>query len=39
MNVGLTLQQLHSAADALSRRGPAGGAQRLRAALDQVKPT
>jgi 4-carboxymuconolactone decarboxylase len=37
MNVGLTLQQLHSAADVLSRRGPAGGAQRLRAALDQVK--
>jgi alkylhydroperoxidase/carboxymuconolactone decarboxylase family protein YurZ len=38
LNVGLTLPQLRSAADALGERGPAGAAQRLRAALDQAKP-
>ena len=38
LNVGLTLPQLRSAGDALAQRGPAGAAQRLRAALDQAKP-
>lgn len=38
LNVGLTLPQLRSVADALAQRGPAGAAQRLRAALDQAKP-
>jgi 4-carboxymuconolactone decarboxylase len=38
LNVGLTLPQLSSAADALAQRGPAGAAQRLRAALDPAKP-
>jgi alkylhydroperoxidase/carboxymuconolactone decarboxylase family protein YurZ len=38
LNVGLTVPQLRSAADALAQRGPAGSAQRLRAALDQAKP-
>jgi len=37
LNVGLTLPQLRSAADALAQHGLAGAAQRLRAALDQAE--